>query len=118
MPIVERPPSVLPKIAMSAVLLAGAGAIAHLATEPPLAYKMIDAAVQAPRDGEHLLVHGYVVPGSIVALAPDVHDFVLEFHGERLRVRHVGVVPDVFRDQGEVIEEGTMEMTPRGWQVD
>jgi cytochrome c-type biogenesis protein CcmE len=117
---VERVPHLGAKIAASVVLIGMCVTLPHLAPAPRPEYKMVDELVEHASDfeGRAVRAHGYVEAGSIVALAPDVHEYVLEKSGIKLRVRHAGVLPDTFHDQSEVVQDGRLILTWRGYELD
>lgn len=108
---VETTPGTLPKIAISAALIALAIAAIHLAPAPTPPYKMVDEVARsvAHWDGKRVRLHGGVRPGTIVHVTDSVHVFTLQRNGEAMRIWHTGAVPDTFHDGAEVIVSGTVQ---------
>lgn len=117
MPIVETVPELRRKVAVTVVLIAASVTVAHLAPRPQPAYRMVDEVMADPArwEGAALIVHGYIAPGSLVALAPGAHTFVLTKRGARLAVYHEGLLPDTVRDQSEVVITGRLDRDGDGW---
>ena len=110
----------LPKIAISAALIALAVVSIHLAPEPSPPYKMVDEVAMRPLawEGERVRLHGWVKPGTIVHVANDLRVFTLQRNGESMQVWYRGLVPDTFRDQSEAIVLGTvLHEDGRWWLV-
>lgn len=73
----------------------------------------VDELMEAPEDwrGQSLRVNGFVEPGSIEEEVVDqtlAREFVLEYEGESIVVRHQGPAPDTFRDLSEVVAMGEL----------
>ncbi len=107
----ELPPGILPKIAISAGLIALVVAAVHLAPAPAPPYKMVDEVVRSPDawEGKRVRLHGWIKPGSIVRVTNDLNLFTIQRGGLALRVWHAGPVPDTLRDGWEVIATGRIE---------
>ncbi len=59
--------------------------------------------------GRGFRVSGKVVPGTVERATDRVHaSFVIVEEGETLRVEFDGILPDTFKEDGEVLIEGTM----------
>jgi len=77
-------------------------------------YQFVDEVVTRPDlVGKHVLVHGFVVPGSIVARRSTTHHrFRIETSAPRrnaeLVVIHQGVLPDLFKEGAEVVVSGRL----------
>jgi cytochrome c-type biogenesis protein CcmE len=114
---VEPAPGMLPKIAISAALIALATAVAHLAPEPRPPYMMVDevAIRPVPWDGERVRLHGWIKAGTIIHVGSDLHAFTLQRNGQAMRVWYRGQVPDTFRDQSEAIVLGTVLREDGTW---
>jgi cytochrome c-type biogenesis protein CcmE len=114
---VEPAPGMLPKIAISAALIALVVVSIHLAPEPSPPYKMVDEVALRPTrwDGERVRLHGWVKPGTIVHVANDLHVFTLQRNGEAMRIWYRGTVPDTFKDQSEAIVLGTVLREDGTW---
>lgn len=102
------------KILLSvAVLAVGGGLLVRSSIAEADYYKHVHE-VQANPDrytGKRLKVHGFVEAGSIEEkiVGHDVtRSFVLEYQGQRIRVRHKGPKPDTFRDLAEVVAAGKL----------
>src|SRR5688500_3530995 len=96
-----------------AVIGGGAGILIYSSLAAAEYYKHVDEVTLAPdRWGDKSLqVHGFVEAGSIdekIVGQATVREFVLEYKGERIRVRHKGPKPDTFRDLSEVVAQGTL----------
>ena len=108
------------KILLSvAVLAVGGGLLVRSSIAEADYYKHVHE-VQADPDrytGKRLKVHGFVEAGSIQEkiVGHDVtRSFVLEYQGQRIRVRHKGPKPDTFRDLAEVVAAGKLVKQPDG----
>lgn len=115
----ESTPGTLPKIAISAALIALVVAAIHLAPAPRPPYEMVDAVMRAPArwEGERVRIHGWVKPGTIREVTSDLHVFTLYRAGYAVRVWHHGAVPDTMRDGSEVIVDGTVDRAGKAWWV-
>src|ERR1043165_8334818 len=75
-------------------------------------YKYVDEVMAEPASwhGNHLQVHGNVVPGSI-AKKPETLEwrFDLQRNGKVLRAYYTGVVPDTFKADSEVVLTGSLD---------
>ncbi len=113
----EPPPGILPKVAISAALIALAVVAIHLAPEPSPPYTMVDEVALRPArwDGERVRVHGWVTPGTIVHVGADLHVFSLQRNGQSLRIWYRGPVPDTFIDQSEAVLLGTVVKEDGTW---
>ena len=102
-------------LASAAIVVGGIGLLRYSARGHTSHYKMVDEVVAAPGQwrGQALRVHGFVEPGSIDERVIDqdtVRTFIIEYRGQRLRVRNKGPKPDSFRDGSEVVAEGRLVM--------
>jgi cytochrome c-type biogenesis protein CcmE len=102
------------KILLSvAVLVIGGGLLIRSSIAEADYYKHVDE-LNADLDrfsGKRLKVHGFVEAGSIeekIVGNETTRSFVLEYKGERIRVRHKGPKPDTFRDLAEVVAQGKL----------
>jgi cytochrome c-type biogenesis protein CcmE len=111
MTIASGTPGVITRVALSAVLIVAGVAGVHLAPQPKPPYKMVDEVMLDPAhwEGTRMMVHGWVVPGTITEIEPGTHAFVIRREGQKLRIWHTGVLPDTFRDQSEVVLTGSLE---------
>ncbi len=111
----ESTPGLMPKIAISAALIALAVTAIHLAPAPTPPYRMVDDVASDPAswEGRTVRLHGWVKPGSIVHITSDFTIFTLERRGHALRVWHTGPVTDLLRDQYEVVVTGRVERAGR-----
>ena len=112
----------LVKIVLTAVVVTAGGRF--LATRPRGApsYYMVDDLVASglrAHAGEIVRVHGFVEAGSLERVYGDdlVHRFRILWHGVGLPVQVSGTLPDVFRDQSEVIVTGQL-VDRDGWRID
>jgi cytochrome c-type biogenesis protein CcmE len=96
-----------------------AGAVTYLVLsdsgEGVLEYVFVDQVVDQPEryEGRTIKIHGVVVPGSVerrVGASAD-YQFVIEHEGRRLAVHHTDIVPDTFRESGDVILTGRLNQT-------
>jgi cytochrome c-type biogenesis protein CcmE len=98
------------KIGLTAfVLVAAFGALLFTTLQDNLQYyKYVDEVAAAPHEwrGKTLLVHGYVVPGSIGRKGTLDYRFDLQRNGKVMTAYYSGVVPDTFKDDAEVILTG------------
>jgi cytochrome c-type biogenesis protein CcmE len=87
--------------------------------------KNVDEVVGDQRgwQGKRLKVHGFVVPGSImkrIAGNQTEFKFKVQHKGKVMDAHYIGVVPDEFKDDGEVVctgklaDNGTLEVAPSG----
>ena len=96
-----------------AVVAGGGGMLIYSSLAEADYYKHVDEVTLAPDKwvDKSLKVHGFVEAGSIdekIVGQATVRNFVLEYKGERIRVRHKGPKPDTFRDLAEVVAKGTL----------
>ena len=108
------------KILATALVLVGAlgGLMYTSLAEGTEYYKHVDEVMVEPAawHGKKLQIHGYVVPGSIKR-RPDSLDYIfkLEKNGHVVDARYTGIVPDTFKDESEVVLNGTL--TPEGFHT-
>ena len=108
------------KILLSvAVLAVGGGLLIRSSIAEADYYKHVHEVQADPAryTGKRLKVHGFVEAGSIdeKIVGHDVtRTFVLEYQGQRIRVRHKGPKPDTFRDLAEVVAAGKLVKQPDG----
>ncbi|MFH0901157.1 MAG: cytochrome c maturation protein CcmE [Pseudomonadota bacterium] len=102
-------------MATVAVFAGGTALVVSQSAEDVEYFVHVEQVVERPADwigkGGALHVHGYVVPGSIEerhqgGTAERV--FELERQGKTIPVRHRGSVPDLFKDQAELVVKGTI----------
>jgi cytochrome c-type biogenesis protein CcmE len=104
----------LVKIGLSAaVILIAGGLLIRSSIAEADYYKHVNEVTAQPDRwvAKRLKVHGFVEAGSIEEKIVDqdtVRTFVLEYQGERIRVRHKGPKPDTFRDLAEVVAQGRL----------
>ena len=98
------------RIGLSSALLGLCAALVYYTPPPAPKYLMVDEVVaQAGElEGARLRIHGWVQPGTIVHVNPELTTFVLQKAGKMLRVWHAGPVPDTFKDQAELVAYGTL----------
>lgn len=122
MELVQVPYRTLAKVMLTvAVLAAGSRFVACGPRGAPSYYLADDLIASGLRAhaGEIVRVHGYVETGSIERLYGDDmrHRFMLVWHGVGLQVQANGPLPDMFRDQAEVIVTGQL-VDHDGWMID
>lgn len=111
------------KILLSvAVLAVGGGLLIRSSIAEADYYKHVHEVQANPARyaGKRLKVHGFVEAGSIeekIVGHETTRSFVLEYQGERIRVRHKGPKPDTFRDLAEVVAAGKLVEQPDGEMV-
>ena len=79
-------------------------------------YKFVDEVVTQPAawEGKTLQVHGYVVPGTIKRKRDALdYRFELQRNGQVMHANYIGIVPDTFKDDAEVVLTGYL--TPDGF---
>jgi cytochrome c-type biogenesis protein CcmE len=106
-----------------AVVLGGAGFVVYSSLGHAEYYKMVDEVMVEPSEwvDKSLRVHGFVEAGSIDEEIVDqkMHrSFVLENQGQRIVVRHVGPVPDTFKDLSEVVAKGRLVQADGGYVLE
>jgi cytochrome c-type biogenesis protein CcmE len=82
-------------------------------------YKHVDEVMKEPDAwvDKSFKMHGHVEPGSIkeeIVGQVTKRQFVLEFEGQRIAVRHEGPKPDTFKDLAEVVATGRLTREPGG----
>src|SRR4051812_3517455 len=102
------------KIALTAGVALGGGAVLLGAASSSSHYRMVDQLVHegfSQWTDTQLELHGKVVPHSIrvqVVRQQTTRSFVLAMNGEAVRVFARGPVPDTFTDESEIIATGYM----------
>lgn len=102
-----------------AVVGGGGGMLIYSSLAEADYYKHVSEVTLEPArwTDKSLKVHGLVEPGSIeekIEGQTTVRHFVLQWQGERIRVRHTGPKPDTFRDLSEVVAKGTLHSKSEG----
>ena len=104
--------SLLVKIVVSVALVGGGGGLlVYSSLKDAEYYKHVNEVLDEPErwEGRTLKVHGLVEPGSIqerIEGQSTKRVFVLEYEGQRIRVRNEGPKPDTFKDLSEVVAKG------------
>jgi len=85
-------------------------------------YKHVEDVTAAPAtfEGKDLQIHGYVAAGTVdkrIEGHQTKTDFVIESKGERIPVTTTAVIPDTFKETGEVIAKGKLVKQPDGSYV-
>jgi cytochrome c-type biogenesis protein CcmE len=109
------------KIAATSVVLvlAFAGLLWSTLREGTEYYKHVDEVMSNPAawQGKRLQLHGFVVPGSIYVKRDTLeYRFKVQTKGSVMNASYVGVVPDTFKDEAEVVLKG--RLTPDGFHTD
>ncbi len=96
-----------------AVFAGGIGMLIYSSMAEAEFYKHVHEVTAQPErfSGKALKVHGFVEPGSIEEKIVDqktLRTFVLEYQGQRIRVRNEGPKPDTFKDLAEVVARGKL----------
>jgi cytochrome c-type biogenesis protein CcmE len=109
------------KIAATSVVLvlAFAGLLWSTLREGTEYYKHVDEVMSNPAawQGKRLQLHGFVVPGSIYVKRDTLeYRFKVQTKGSVVNASYVGVVPDTFKDEAEVVLKG--RLTPDGFHTD
>jgi cytochrome c-type biogenesis protein CcmE len=100
------------KVAVTAAVALGGGAVLLGASSSSSHYRMVDQVVHegfARWTDKELELHGKVVPHSIheqVVAQQTTRTFVLAMNGETMRVFARGPVPDTFKDESEILATG------------
>jgi cytochrome c-type biogenesis protein CcmE len=74
-------------------------------------YKHVDEVMGQPADwyGKKLQLHGYVVPESVMVNRRTLeYRFKVQSNGQMVNASYIGVVPDTFKDDAEVVLKGTL----------
>jgi cytochrome c-type biogenesis protein CcmE len=97
-----------------AVIGGGAGVLLFSSLSETMAYyKHVEEVTAAPAsfEGKDLQVHGYVAAGSLnkrIEGHVTRTDFVIESGGERIAVTTTAIIPDTFKETGEVVAKGKL----------
>ena len=106
------------KVALTTLVLAVAfgGLLYQTMGEATEYYKHVDEVMTQPEQwyGKRLQLHGFAKQ---VTRKPSSHEyrFKVESNGEVVHATYIGVVPDTFKDDAEVVMKG--ELTPDGFKV-
>jgi len=93
------------------LLLAFVGLMYSTIGEATSYYKHVDEVMVQPTEwyGKKLQLHGYVVPKSIFRKKNSLeYRFQIQSNGQVVSATYTGVVPDTFKDESEVVLEGTL----------
>ena len=116
------------KIAATVLVLGGAfaGMLWSSLREGTEYFKHVDEVMANPQqwEGKPLQLHGYVVPGSILKKQDSLeYRFKVQNNpvrgsdqGRVIDASYIGVVPDTFKGEAEVVLRG--RMTPTGFHTD
>src|SRR5215475_11064278 len=101
------------KIAVTAAVLVFAfgGLLYSTLSEGTEYYKHVDEVMSNPAawQGKRLQLHGFVVPGSIYVKRDTLeYRFKVQTKGSVVNASYVGVVPDTFKDEAEVVLKGRL----------
>jgi cytochrome c-type biogenesis protein CcmE len=102
------------KILLSvAVIGGGIGMLIYSSMAEADYYKHVHEVSAEPErwSDKGLKLHGFVEAGSVderIIEDATVRTFILEYQGERMRVRHKGPKPDTFRELSEVVAQGRL----------
>jgi cytochrome c-type biogenesis protein CcmE len=101
------------KIALTFVVLSAAlgGLMYTTLAEGTEYYKHVDEVMAQPADwyGKKLQLHGYVVPGSVLQRKNSLeYKFKVQSNGHIVDATYIGVVPDTFKGEAEVVLKGTL----------
>jgi cytochrome c-type biogenesis protein CcmE len=120
----------LVKIVLALLVLGAAGRFVACTSRPSPPYYLADELIARglhAHEGREVRVHGFVATGSIdrvsdrvsggVSGDDAVHRFMLVWHGAGLQVQVRGPLPDMFRDQAEVIVTGRL-VDRDGWRIE
>ena len=91
--------------------LAFAGLMYSTLAEGTEYYKHVDEVMAQPTDwyGKKLQLHGYIVPQSVFVNQRTLeYKFQVQSNGKVVDARYIGVVPDTFKDDAEVVLKGTL----------
>jgi cytochrome c-type biogenesis protein CcmE len=106
------------KVALTSIVLAVAfgGLLYSTMGEATEYYKHVDEVMAQPEQwyGKKLQLHGFAKQ---VTRKPSSHEyrFQVESNGHMVTATYVGVVPDTFKDDAEVVLKGTL--SPEGFSV-
>ena len=108
------------RIGITAVvlLLALTGLLYSTLREGTEYYKHVDEVMANPAawQGKRLQLHGFVVRDSIYRKRDSLeYRFAIANKGRTVEAVYIGVVPDTFKDDAEVVLKGTLE--PDGFHV-
>ncbi len=106
-----------------AVVGGGGGMLVYSSLAEAEYYKHVNEVTLEPDRwlDKSLKVHGFVEPGSIeerIEGQSTVRSFILQYEGERIKVRHTGPKPDTFRDLAEVVAKGKLVASSDGPTVE
>jgi cytochrome c-type biogenesis protein CcmE len=101
------------KIGLTSLVLALAfgGLLYSTLAEGTEYYKHVDEVMGQPAEwyGKRLQLHGYVVPDSVFVNKRTLeYRFKVQSNGKIVDARYIGVVPDTFKDDAEVVLKGTL----------
>jgi cytochrome c-type biogenesis protein CcmE len=94
------------------LVLALAGLMYSTLSEGTEYYKHVDevAVNPGPWHGKNLQLHGFVVPNSILRRRDTLeYRFKIHSKGAVIDASYVGIVPDTFKDDSEVVLKGRLE---------
>ena len=108
------------KVGATAIVLATAfgGLLWFSLKEDTAYYKHVDEVMVSPQqwEGKSLQLHGFVVPGTWVQKPNTLeYRFKIENNGSVVNAFYMGILPDTFKDEAEVVLKG--RLTPDGFQV-
>lgn len=116
----EEQPSPLAKIGLTVlVAVGGLGFLVYSGRASSSGYRMVDKLMVEPARwvGKDMKIHGWVEPGSIdtrIENQETQRTFVLGKSGKRIKVHHIGPVPDTFKDASEVVANGKLTQLADG----
>jgi len=103
------------KILLTVVVIGGgAGLLLHSSLSETMAYyQEVQEVAKTPASftDKDLQIHGYVAAGSFnkrIEGHVTRADFVIESKGERIAVTTTAVIPDTFKETGEVVAKGKL----------
>lgn len=98
-------------VSIIVLALAFAGLLWSTLREGTEYYKHVNeiAADLQQWEGKSLQLHGFVVPGSILVRSNTMeYNFQVQNQGSIIHVSYIGIVPDTFKDNSEVVLKGRL----------
>lgn len=105
-------------VSLIVLTLVFAGVLWSSLREGTAYYKHVDEVMASSQQwiGKSLQLHGFVVPESIMVRSNTLeYEFQIQNKGSIVGASYIGIVPDTFKDNAEVVLNG--RLTENGFQV-